>query len=31
MVEDDDTTKEDENFTFEVASYNGKCVIDSVK
>ena len=31
MVEDDDTTKENENFTFEVASYNGKCVINSVK
>lgn len=31
MVEDDNTTKEDENFTFEVTSYNGKCVIDSVK
>ena len=31
MVEDDNSTKSDDNFTFTVKSYNGKCVIDSVK
>ena len=30
-VEDDDSTKSNENFTFTVKSYNGNCVIDSVK
>ena len=31
IVDDTDEAKENENFTFKVKSYNGKCVIDSIK
>ena len=31
MVENDNSTKSNENFTFTVKAYNGNCVIDSVK
>lgn len=31
IVDNDDTMKENENFTFTVKSYNGNCVIDSIK
>lgn len=31
MVENDNSTKSNENFTFTVKTYNGNCVIDSVK
>lgn len=31
IVEDDNTTKLNEEFTFTVKLYNGNCVIDSVK
>lgn len=31
IVDDDITTKENENFTFTIKSYNGNCVIDSIQ